>query len=346
MTFCAAPFVHMVQNPDGQYRTCCMYEKPLEGKYANIKDAFESEENQVIRNRMLSGETLEECRKCDIDELHGGKTRRSYRSEFNEKYEGFDYLTTPRFKTLEISVSNKCNFKCIDCGPRFSNQFGPTITNNLPDVDDFKDLQFLKILGGEPFLDKKNIELFKLIPRKNIELMLVTNNSIFPNQEVLQLLSEFKKLNINISIDGIQEVAEYVRNGTKWERFERNWIKWNDWISNHSNSTLVPHFVFHSLNAPFFDATYAWAKLSLDKWSWDTLVSPEWLNMSYLPDNIKQFILDNNKILYKPLKKFLSMNSFDVNYYHALLQNISGTLDILDFPHIMEDYMDQFFRKI
>ena len=32
MTFCAAPFVHMVQNPDGQFRTCCMYEKPLGGK--------------------------------------------------------------------------------------------------------------------------------------------------------------------------------------------------------------------------------------------------------------------------------------------------------------------------
>ena len=38
MTFCAAPFVHMTQNPDGQYRTCCMYEKPLAGKYKTIKE--------------------------------------------------------------------------------------------------------------------------------------------------------------------------------------------------------------------------------------------------------------------------------------------------------------------
>ena len=52
MTFCAAPFVHMVQNPDGQFRTCCMYEKPLSGKYANIKEAFDSQENKIIRQRI------------------------------------------------------------------------------------------------------------------------------------------------------------------------------------------------------------------------------------------------------------------------------------------------------
>ena len=45
MTFCAAPFVHMVHNPDSQYRTCCMYEKPLKGKYKNIQEAFDSEES-------------------------------------------------------------------------------------------------------------------------------------------------------------------------------------------------------------------------------------------------------------------------------------------------------------
>ena len=43
-----APFVHMVQNPDGQYRTCCMFEKPLEGKYNDIKEAFDSEDNQKL----------------------------------------------------------------------------------------------------------------------------------------------------------------------------------------------------------------------------------------------------------------------------------------------------------
>ena len=46
--------------------------------------------------------------------------------------------------------------------------------------------------------------------------MLVYKQFYFYQQPVLDLLSEFKHLNINISIDGIREVAEYVRPGTKY----------------------------------------------------------------------------------------------------------------------------------
>jgi len=339
MTLCMAPFVHMVQNPDGQYRTCCMYEKPLTGKYKNIKEAFDSEENQVIRKRMLSGETLHECEKCDIDEMHGGKTPLSYRHEFNTLYS--QYIEKPSFRTLEISVSNKCNFKCIDCGPRFSNQFGPTIINELPDSENYKDLEFLKILGGEPFLDNRNIELFKQIPRKNVKLMLVTNNSIFPDEDTLELLSEFKHLNINISIDGIKEVAEYVRYGTKWARFERNWSKWMLWKKERKNTCHVnPHFVFHNLNAPFFKETLDWSNIAFQGWSWDFLVAPEWLNMSYLPDSLKNYILEENQMIKKPLKKFLSLNCYNKTHFKHLLSKIS------DVPDQMEDYVDLFYRNL
>ena len=339
MTFCAAPFVHMVQNPDGQFRTCCMYEKPLSGKYANIKEAFDSQENKIIRQRMLSGEKLEECAKCDIDEMHEGKSRLSYRDEFNSLYK--QYIDKPSFRTLEISVSNKCNFKCVDCGPRFSNQFGPTITNDLPDASNYNDLDFLKILGGEPFLDNKNIELMKQVPRKNIKLMLVTNNSIFPQQPVLDLLSEFKHLNINISIDGIREIAEYVRPGTKWSRFERNWSKWMNWKNERREQCFVnPHFVFHSLNSTFFDETLEWSNIILKNWSWDFLVTPEHLNMSYLPNRVKEYILSKNKHLKKPLEKFLNLNSYNKTHFKKLLSQITFV------PDQMEEFVDLCFREI
>ena len=337
MTFCAAPFVHIVHNPDGQYRTCCMYKTPLKGSYKNIKEAFNSEENQIIRKRMLSGERLHECEKCDIDEMHGGKNKVSYRHEFNTLYK--QYIDNPSFRTLEISVSNKCNFKCIDCGPRFSNQFGPTIINELPDPENYKDLEFLKILGGEPFLDKRNIELLKIVPRSNIKLMLVTNNSIFPNKETLELLSEFKHLNINLSIDGIHEVAEYVRSGTKWSKFERNWNKWFKWGRERERCHIVPHFVMHSLNAPFFEETLNWSNTEMSWWSWDFLIKPEWLNMSYLPNHIKEFILNENETLQEPLKKFLEVNEYDKNFFHQLVTKTDN------IPDRMENYVNRFYAR-
>ena len=339
MTFCAAPFVHMVQNPDGQFRTCCMYEKPLSGNYNNIKEAFDSDENKIIRDRMLSGENLTECKKCDIDEYHNGKSEISYRQTFNKRYEK-KYIDEPLFKNLEISVSNKCNFKCLGCGPRFSNQFGPTISNNLPNSKDFEKLEFLKILGGEPFLDKKNVDLMKMIPRHKIELMLVTNNSIFPNKEILNLLSEFKTLNINLSIDGIGKIAEYARPGTKWNRFERNWNKWMNWSHDKSYCNIVPHFVLHSLNAPFFDEAVNWSGLEFSKWSWDFLVEPKWLNVSYLPEHLKKYILDKSVNLRQPLKNFLMMNQYDKKNFRKLLSKINVV------PDEMENYVDLFYRNL
>jgi len=343
MSFCMAPFVHMVQNPDGQFRTCCMYEKPLKGNYKDIKDAFDSKENKIIRERMLSGEQLPECKKCDIDEMHNGKRKVSYRQEFNERYEK-KYIDNPTFKNLEISVSNKCNFKCVDCGPRFSNQFGKTIINELPNFRYFKDLNHLKILGGEPFLDKNNFKLLSQIHRQNVNLFLVTNNSIFPREEFLNLLLDFNHVKLNISIDGVKDVAEYVRFGTKWTKFEKNWYKWFEWHSDKKRKVyLIPHFVMHSLNAPFFEEAIDWSNIEFINWSWDFLMEPSWLNMSYLPDKIKKYILDENKKIendfQNPLSKYLYSNSYDEQNFKQLKKYILSR----NTPSSMETYIDLFF---
>ena len=343
MTFCMAPFVHMVHNPDGQYRTCCMFDKPFDKKYNDIKDAFDSEENQKIRKRMLSGEKLPECEKCDIDEAHGGKSWRSYRDQFNAQFDK-KYIKNPVFKTLEVSLSNKCNFKCIDCGPRFSNQFGPILKNNLPEFTNFNDLIHLKLLGGEPFLEKRNFELLKNVPRKNINLMLVTNNSIFPNTELLNLLLDFKHVDLNISIDGIGEIAEFVRYGTKWSKFEKNWNKWYNWhLDKRPKVFIIPHFVMHTLNAPFYKETYNWSKVEMRNWSWDFLNEPAWLNISYLPNHIKSFILKHNRefdeFLKGSLSKFLSSNSYSEKNFKIIKQKILTN----NPPEKMEEYIDLFF---
>lgn len=333
MTFCAAPFVHIVQNPNGEYRTCCMYEKPFKGKYKNIQEAFDSEENSMIRNRMLSGETLPECHKCDIDEKHRGKAVPSYR-HFFDRYAR--YKETPVFKTLEISVSNRCNFKCVTCNERFSNQFGPTIDNEIPDEEYFKEIEELKILGGEPFLDKRNIELLKKVP-KNIKLMIVTNCSIFPNEDILDLLSEFKNLNLNISIDGINDIAEFVRHGTKWSRFERNYLKWKVYCEGRKNKfDLIPHIVIHSYNAPFIQQTIDWLDVPLIDMSFDFLNQPEWLNISYLPIDVKQYIIDSNETLKPPLEKFIWSNDYKETYFNTFKKDIFQQ----DLPESMDDYIN------
>ena len=51
---------------------------------------------------MLSGEKLEECAKCDIDEMHEGKSRLSYRDEFNSLYK--QYVDIASFRALNFCI--------------------------------------------------------------------------------------------------------------------------------------------------------------------------------------------------------------------------------------------------
>ena len=333
MTFCAAPFVHMVHNPDGQYRTCCMFEKPLKGQYKNIQEAFDSEENQIIRKRMLSGETLPECKKCDYDEEHRGKVVVSYRGQFNERWPKPD----GNIRSLEISTSNICNFKCITCDEHFSNQFGETIKNELPDPKVYEHLEHLKILGGEPFLDKRNYEIIEQAPREQCELQLVTNGSIYPPENIVKLLNEFKKTTINVSIDGIGEIAEFVRPGTKWERVERNFRKWEE-HRDYPRFNVHPHFVLHALNAPYFEDFLSWVGMPCQSLSWDILVSPKHLNISYLPDHIKEYILDKNPTLRDTLETFMASNKYTVRHFHKL------GMTAFNAPDIMDDYIEKFYE--
>ena len=76
----------------------------------------------------------------------------------------------------------------------------------------------LKILGGEPFLENKYLDIFKKINKKNIDLFFVTNNSIFPKDEWIEELSKFKSVRFIISLDGVHEVAEFVRYGKKFSK--------------------------------------------------------------------------------------------------------------------------------
>ena len=172
----------------------------------------------------------------------------------------------------------------------------------------------------------------------------MTNNSIFPREEFLNLLLDFNHVKLNISIDGVKDVAEYVRFGTKWTKFEKNWYKWFEWHSDKKRKVyFIPHFVMHSLNAPFFEEAIDWSNIEFINWSWDFLMEPSWLNMSYLPDKIKKYILDENKKIendfQNPLSKYLYSNSYDEQNFKQLKKYILSR----NTPSSMETYIDLFF---
>ena len=327
--FCMAPWSHIQQNSYGEINPCCMFygkDKVYTKKYDSLQDAFDGSENAKLRQRMLNGEYIDSCKKCYRDENLG---KSSYRQRFNGRY---NLSNLPVIRELELALSNKCNFKCVMCNTRFSSSWydddillgrtyytdiGRNYKSNF-DIEkvDLSQLVELKILGGEPFLEKDYLKIFKNLNKENITLFLVTNNSVFPSNEWIEELSKFKSIRFVISLDGVYEVAEFVRYGKKFSRFEENFIRWVE-LSNTvlNNMSIVPHYVFHVYNSLNLDKTLNWMKkfFNEDKiLSYDFLESPHELSVQYLPEDVKQLILEhNNNFLNDKIKKFLEMSVYN-----------------------------------
>ena len=69
MTLCLAPWNHIQINAEGIINPCCMFSPTIyHNQYDNLQKAFEGPENQDLRKRMLNGEQIRGCEKCDLYE--------------------------------------------------------------------------------------------------------------------------------------------------------------------------------------------------------------------------------------------------------------------------------------
>jgi organic radical activating enzyme len=119
-------------------------------------------------------------------------------------------------------------------------------------------LVFIDIYGGEPFLIPAMFDLLehgvKTGASKNIILSLHTNASIF-NQHYLEILSQYKEVRFNISLDSDDPAQlEYIRHRAKFDQIVENCIKFKKFFEQHPkvkmaiSCTVTPFNIFY-LNA-------------------------------------------------------------------------------------------------
>ena len=97
---------------------------------------------------------------------------------------------------------------------------------------DWQELDLIKILGGEPFMHPDNEKIIQRIfdkgqPEK-CSLEVFTNASIFPDNNIIKALKRFKRVEINLSIDGLRETYEYIRTGLNFNKVLEVIAKWNE----------------------------------------------------------------------------------------------------------------------
>jgi MoaA/NifB/PqqE/SkfB family radical SAM enzyme len=167
-----------------------------------------------------------------------------------------------KFPTMEIKLNNLCNLKCRMCNPTDStswndwkeveefyvkeNNYLVGVIKDLnldrkPYLDKFDDnpnwwASFEKLLpyfrrvefaGGEPLMDPQHFKILDMLKPygASIELKYATNGTtlgISKGRTIHEYWPHFRSVAVNVSIDGIGDVYNYIRGNGDFKEVERN----------------------------------------------------------------------------------------------------------------------------
>lgn len=224
-------------------------------------------------------------------------------------------LTQSRVRSLHINLGNTCNFACRMCGPaastRLQTEFRalgwlrPEETfehwtdstqgwNNFVDFLDSNagDIKVVHIIGGEvEFMPKFVFLLDYFVDRgfaDTVNISFTTNGSIDYSRH-FDILSRYRRCEIGISIESVEHIGDYIRQGGNIQQILENiqYIKDNC----PSNTDLTIRTVPSILSLPSYHSLIDWAwqiGIPVDN---SMLVDPQWLQASLLPREIKQEIV-------------------------------------------------------
>ena len=259
MPFCFVPFMHSRIDTQAQNRPCCSWRwKP--GQY-NLQD-WEGKDYQGIRKSLMddNSEWREECGDCQNREESGAE---SLREAYNLIYDELgrpelNVINGTNFETpisYDLGFNNLCNLSCRMCGPKFSLQIQkeakkhPELWPHWPDVhkdysskydldiilDNVESIYEFKFLGGEPTLQPETQAILKRlveVGHTDFIKIFITTNGTNANHYFFNLLTQFKKVDIQFSIDAYGPGHDYIRGPASnfkkiWENIskisELNW---------------------------------------------------------------------------------------------------------------------------
>ena len=256
----------------GTCTSCCLQTIPYQddlGNVLNIRknsldEAINSRTANIIRTNLEKGIQDPHCNSCWSQENVG---RRSKRMIDNEDRTMFDRKV--KVQILDLNMGTTCNIKCRTCGPdnssfwnkeflalhdgygdkasgvlefkKYFREFNKSFEDDSAIWDDMHShlpkIRYIDMYGGEPMLMKKQWKLLEqaiaLGYSKDISLHYNTNGTIW-DDEKLKILNQFKKVQLDFSLDGINNRFEFMRHPAKWDHVIENFRRLK-YISKHSD---------------------------------------------------------------------------------------------------------------
>jgi MoaA/NifB/PqqE/SkfB family radical SAM enzyme len=225
-----------------------------------LEEIWNNDYMKDLRVKLMNNQEHSSCDRCYMLERNGLTSfRQSVNKNFEHHVETAMSSTdddghSHDFKLLywDFRFSNICNLKCRMCGSGLSSSWyddqvkmleirglKPTEPRVIEISDyskrDFKEyiLEFIDYVeeiyfaGGEPLLMEEHYFILdELIKRNRTDVRIRYNTNLtklkYKKWDVLEYWKKFSNVNIFASIDAKDDVAEYIRSGTKWKSLDKN----------------------------------------------------------------------------------------------------------------------------
>lgn len=264
---CYHPWVGLDISPQGEFKPCCKYKDVLGSSF----EEYESNPALAqLQEDFRNGVKNAGCYRCWKDETANLPSKRTLDNEyvFHNKEPSLDSI-----KVLGLAFGNTCNLACRTCSSYASSRWTQESTKlkgKFPDIQIYdhnqfykesvfqdtlknklKDVQHIEFAGGEPFYAKPFAHMDLLVyligecDTSKISLHYITNGTRMPDNKILHhMWPHFKKVDVQLSIDGVEEKFEYNRWPGKWSDVSYSLGQWFGYRQEHSNFQMsISHTV-------------------------------------------------------------------------------------------------------
>lgn len=242
---------HFVRfNPNGTVSRCGHMVNPPQ--FASLQDMENSDWLNNLRIKLKPPE----CVRCFETELQNGTSIRLNAIKFHQQQTKPDYLIVGGV------LDNVCNSACLTCDENHSTKIGSLRSKIYTLVDNstkfwklpLSRIVHLDINGGEPSASKNYRDILKNLPA-NIKSIRINTNCSIVIEEIEKLIQKGIQVTVTVSLDGIEEVHDYIRWPVKWNNFYKNLLHYksmdnldlNTWTTvsalNIHNFTTIKQFV-------------------------------------------------------------------------------------------------------
>lgn len=312
---CYHPWVGLDISPQGEFKPCCKYKYVL-GK--TLEDYRNSKELANLQQEFLNGQEPEGCSRCWRDEDANLPSKRVLDNTyiFQNQAPPLDSL-----KVLSFPFGNTCNLACRICSSYSSSKWVRTeqelkktfneIKVHAPNnfykdsqflssiKDSCRDLIHLEIPGGEPFFADKEIHYNFLNHFENpsqVSLHYITNGTKYPDGDIIKLWDKFRQVDIQLSLDGVNQQFEYNRWPSNWADVSLNLTRYLNLRDSKNNIKFSISHTVSIFTVYYLPEFLDWCEqYKLPSPYLGLLTKPSYYNITVLPHEVKTVIADRFK---------------------------------------------------